>query len=792
MTRSRAAAALRLSHVRRHRPRLRSRTRAALTIFVKTRKFGAMVLSAALAVGALAVPAGAQEQATGFHPELWSALYSSLPSGDGFDQATGEAISPDGSTVYSTGLTDTINAPGGHVAYAVVARDAATGKQKWAGTYYNTKCPTGFNMAIAITVSPNGSAVYVTGDGINQDCNGTNTDPVTVAFNAATGARLWVARYHNASFGDQQSGAGLAIAVSPNGSTVYVTGPEEPTGSFKDPHDQVTVAYSAADGAQQWAALYPVGAGFPIQYDSLAVSPDGSAVYVSGVQEFPSGGGNGDYVMVAYDAATGARKWVTSSPGFTQQDMALSPDGSRIYITGTPGGSTADAQMTVAYDAATGTQDWAVKAPGYPSPTTVTDAVAVNPNGSAVYVTGSAGTLAYGATTGKQEWVTRIGSWDFPGFFDALGGIAVSPDGSTVYATGITGGNDGDYNPGLENLETAAYNADTGAAKWRSAYDTGYDQFNLAPDGNHSLVVSPDGSRVFITGFVEGGSCPSSQQSAAAPRVFTPQSASPKALPVPKAVPAAPGRRPGHVTRARAAGSGTAVSAAGSLPCLPYGFETVAYDAATGGQPSDCTVPGRLLVEGWQHNGFWGQTAATIPVGTDLHYLRLAQVMAGGSEALRFQVGTDPASLTPPSPGTFWEVSLHAPDGQVHGVRMVFLSKSPTTPVFESYIAAPDPSGPTAGQVTGRTVLPGSEKKAIKGSSYDPATGTIVINAPIGDLGLKPGDTITGFNAAVMEQGTAVQSTMPPDLNGSVPSLSSSQFTAFWPYTIYPGARCPG
>jgi hypothetical protein len=113
---------------------------------------------------------------------------------------------------------------------------------------------------------------------------------------------------------------------------------------------------------------------------------------------------------------------------------------------------------------------------------------------------------------------------------------------------------------------------------------------------------------------------------------------------------------------------------------------------------------------------------------------------------------------------------------------MVFTAKSPSIPRFQSYIAAPDGNGVT----DGRTVLPGSEKKAAKGSSYDPAAGTIVIDVPISQLGLKPGDTITGFNSAVVLNSTgAVGDAMPADYN-------AAQFSAPWPYTIYANAHCPG
>jgi len=133
--------------------------------------------------------------------------------------------------------------------------------------------------------------------------------------------------------------------------------------------------------------------------------------------------------------------------------------------------------------------------------------------------------------------------------------------------------------------------------------------------------------------------------------------------------------------------------------------------------------------------------------GTDLRSVWVSQSSpASGSVKLRFQINTD-AGMTPQPPDSYWYVSFKEPDGKVHAVRMWYSPNAPTAPTFESYVAAANFSG----GVDGRFVEAGSQKPADGSSFYDPAGGRIVIVVPTSDLGLKSGDRVTGFNAAVIQ-----------------------------------------
>src|SRR5581483_11169995 len=329
---------------------------------------------------------------------------------------------------------------GARVSTGGVSRAEAPGDLLWVSRYNGPANRD--DIASALSVGPGGFRVFVTG---SSERAGGSGDYATVAYSASTGNQVWLNRYNGPGNG---SDVAHAVSVSPDRSKVFVSG--ESLGSGSD-LDYATVAYDAGTGARLWAKRYNgPGNSSDVGY-ALGVSPDSSRVYVTGGSVGPSG--STDYATVAYDAATGARLWVSRYKGSRLRDdafaLAVSPDGAKLYVTGRSWGSGVikDDYATVAYDAATGAELWVSRYDGPASKTDSASAIGVSPDGTKVFVTGLSegsgsgsdyATVAYDTATGTQLWLSR---YDGPGSaYDAAHALGFSPDGSRVFVTGMSAG----------------------------------------------------------------------------------------------------------------------------------------------------------------------------------------------------------------------------------------------------------------------------------------------------------------------------------------------------------------
>lgn len=406
--------------------------------------------------------------------QQWAARYSS--AGRHFDAASSVAVAPDGRTVFVTGTSAD--------AMVTIAYNTATGARLWLKRYAG---PAGGGArASAVIAGRDGAAVYVTGTSSGA---ATGDDYATIAYNAATGARLWLSHYSGP--GDRTDEPS-ALALSPDRATVFVTGRSQGAASG---WDYATVAYNAATGAQVWAARY-TGPG--ARYDaasSLAVGPDGGRLVVTGTSTGAKTGE--DFATIGYSAVTGKPLWVSRYSGATIEGgacVAMGLGGRTAFVTGTSG----PAAATIAYGTGAGKRLWVRRYAGPGGSGASAVKVAVSPAGRMVFVAGTAGrvigddylTMAYDATSGARLWLSR---YNGPaGSVDDAAAMVVAPDGHALYVTGASSGGSATGN----DYATVAYSAASGAQLWASRYNGPVNGADLA----NSIAVSPGGRRVFVTG----------------------------------------------------------------------------------------------------------------------------------------------------------------------------------------------------------------------------------------------------------------------------------------------------
>ena len=187
---------------------------------------------------------------------------------------------------------------------------------------------------------------------------------------------------------------------------------------------------------------------------NVAVSPDGSRAYVTN-----SGAGSNSVLVV--DTATYTP--VTTISGFSEPyGVAVSPDGSRAYVTNSGNNTVAvinTADNTILAAIPVGSQPLGV---------------AVSPDGSRVYVN----TVT---TVSVINTATNAVSATIPGF-SLSDSLAVSPDGMRVYVVdrGV---------PTMSVIDTATHTVTTtvGVGNW-----------------SRGVAVSPDGSRAYVSNNASG------------------------------------------------------------------------------------------------------------------------------------------------------------------------------------------------------------------------------------------------------------------------------------------------
>ena len=206
-------------------------------------------------------------------------------------------------------------------------------------------------------------------------------------------------------------------------------------------------SFSAAEAAVSGVSIQ-VGNGPSV----VAVSPDGSRVYVTNAHS-----NTVSVINTAVNTVVGTIRVGTYPTG-----VAVSPDGSRVYVTNFYGSTVS------VINTATNTVVGTIGVQIYPT------GVAVSPDGSRVYVASAGQSYANGAVsvigtaTNTVVGTIRVGTFPFA--------VAVNPDGSRVYVTNT--------NDKTVSVISTATNTVVGTVG-----------VGFPPNG---VAVSPDGKRVYV------------------------------------------------------------------------------------------------------------------------------------------------------------------------------------------------------------------------------------------------------------------------------------------------------
>jgi DNA-binding beta-propeller fold protein YncE len=374
------------------------------------------------------------------------------PTSSALAGADSVAVSPDGGSVYATGLSGSgvsvfRRAPHGQLTFDGCVSDDGSGG----------KCAdlpgAPLNHPSAVTISPDGKQLYVAGDG------------VVAVLDRASGGQL---TYGGCVSNDGSAGAcadvpgaplssSRALALSPDGGSLYVAGTGANTLSVFDRASAGQITYAGCvseDGSGGLCGSLPVASLNGL--NSLAVSPDGKSVYASSdvraaLTAFDRApGGQITFEGCVSDNSTGVGQCadVPGQPLNGANSVSVSPDGKTLYATAFASDAVsvydraASGQLTYAgCVSANGSGGLCADAPGIMLDGA--SASAVSPDGATVYVTAqntrSINVLdrAPGGQITFAGCVSEDGSGalcaDAPGPLEVPRAIAVSPDAESVY-----------------------------------------------------------------------------------------------------------------------------------------------------------------------------------------------------------------------------------------------------------------------------------------------------------------------------------------------------------------------
>lgn len=296
------------------------------------------------------------------------------------------------------------------------------------------------------------------------------------------------------------------VRLSPNGKHLYAYGFSNYDATATD---LAVVAFDTSSGDVEWVYHYDGGSAEAAY--GLAVSADGSTIYVGGMGKLSTG--RDELLAIALGASDGKPIWTTTyaDPGNAVVTLGpgLSADGKRLYLGGTiwDDGTVPSKAIGLALEASTGEIDWISRwtPPDGELPNIL--ALASAPDDT-FYMTGytrpastflvrSYLTVAFrddrAGHRGIVQWSRQYDGGPHAGGINLAWDIAVARDGSTI---AITGQGYRDSTNSVSDIETIAYD-DDGTQLWVGRWGGGADGNNAT---GYAVAIAPDGERVFSSG----------------------------------------------------------------------------------------------------------------------------------------------------------------------------------------------------------------------------------------------------------------------------------------------------